>query len=299
MAERAQILHLFSPLKHASPFDINMALDAGFDHVVPYTNVELAEVAGLVQDAIFSRGPKGVKRTGVFIGGRNAIEALDMLETARKAMFPPFQMSVFADPAGSFTTAAALVACVEKHLLASFQATLKMRRVVVFGATGVVGFAAGVIAGLEGAEVTLVGYDGPARVEKAAADAKERFEVALSFADGSSDDLKAELVKGAEVIISAGRAGLQVLSKDQLAGAAELRVAADVNAVPPAGIEGLGVQDDGAPLEGTPALGIGPLAVGNVKYQVESGLFQRMIESDEPLFLDFRDAFAAARSVIA
>ena len=85
MGERPNILHLFSPLRHASPFDVNMALDAGFDHVIPYTGVELSEVAGLVQDAIFSRGPKGVKRTGVFIGGRNATLGLDVLKTARKA----------------------------------------------------------------------------------------------------------------------------------------------------------------------------------------------------------------------
>src|SRR3990170_6217772 len=105
--ERPYILHMLSPLKHVSPFDVNMALDAGFSAVVPYTNVELKEVAALVQDAIFSRGPKGVTRTGLFIGGRQAGLALDMLAAARAAMFPPFQMSGFADPAGSFTTAAA------------------------------------------------------------------------------------------------------------------------------------------------------------------------------------------------
>ena len=114
--ERPQILHMLSPLKHVSPFDVNMALDAGFDAVVPYTNVELGDVKGLVQDAIFSRGPKGVRRSGLFIGGRNAGLALDMLDAAQAAMFPPFQMSLFADPAGSFTTAAAMVACVDKAL---------------------------------------------------------------------------------------------------------------------------------------------------------------------------------------
>jgi methylene-tetrahydromethanopterin dehydrogenase len=107
------ILHMLSPLRHVSPFDVNMALDAGFNAAVPYTNVELAEVAGLVQDAIFSRGPKLAQRTSVFIGGRNAILALDMLNAAKKAMVPPFAVSVLADPAGSFTTAAAMVACVE------------------------------------------------------------------------------------------------------------------------------------------------------------------------------------------
>ena len=76
----------------------------------------LEEVTGLVQDAIFSRPPKTGVRTGMFIGGKNAILALDMLAAAKKALVPPFGISFFADPAGSFTTAAAMVACVEKTL---------------------------------------------------------------------------------------------------------------------------------------------------------------------------------------
>ena len=296
--ERPYILHMFSPLKHVSPFDVNMALDAGFDAVVPYPNVEAKEIAGLVQDAIFSRGPKGVKRTGAFIGGRNAGEALDMLESAKKAMFPPFQMPVFADPAGSFTTAAAMVACVEKRLEVDFNAGWPDCRVAVFGATGVVGFAAAVIAGLEGANVTLVGYDGPERVRKGAEDAKARFGVDLHYADGSSDALKSKIVADAEVVFCAGRAGVQVLTAQHLKSAKALKVAADVNAVPPSGVEGLDAKDDGAAIAGTSARGVGALAIGNVKYQVESGLFRRMIEAEEPVFLDFRDAFAAAREIV-
>src|SRR5262249_5522438 len=102
-----RILHMITPLKHMSPFDVNMALDAGFDTAIPYTSVTLDDVTGLVQDAIFSRGPEGVKRTGMFIGGKRAIEALDMMKRAKAAMVSPFEISVFADPAGSFTTAAA------------------------------------------------------------------------------------------------------------------------------------------------------------------------------------------------
>ena len=297
--ERPYILHMLSPLKHVSPFDANMALDAGFNNVLTYTDVELGEVAGLVQDAIFSRGPKGVKRTGVFIAGKNAILALDMLDAAKGAMFPPFQMSVFADPAGSFTTAAAMVACVGRTLAEKCGADWAGRKVLVFGATGVVGFAAAVIAAEQGAEVTMVGYDGPERVKTAAETARARFEVDLAFADGSSEALKTDLAASAEVILSAGRAGVQVLSAAQLAAAESLRVAADVNAVPPPGLEGLGVQDDGVAITGTSALGIGPLAIGNIKYQVESGLFRRMIETEDAVYLDFRDAFALAQELVA
>ena len=159
MAEK-NILHLLSPLRHASPFDLNMALDAGYDAVIPYTNVTPDEVASLVQDAIFSRSPKDGAKTCVFIGGKNAIAALDMLDSAKKAMVPPFVISLFADPAGSFTTAAAMVARLERTLRASHGRELTGTRILVFGATGVVGFAAAVISALEGAQVTLVGYDG-------------------------------------------------------------------------------------------------------------------------------------------
>ncbi|NBY23408.1 MAG: methylenetetrahydromethanopterin dehydrogenase, partial [Gammaproteobacteria bacterium] len=111
-AEKRSVLHMLDPMPHVSPFDINMAVDAGFDLVFPSDNVQLDQVNGLVQDAIFSRGPSGVKRTGIFIGGRDIGVALNMLEAARKAMVPPFVVSVLADPSGAFTTAAALVACV-------------------------------------------------------------------------------------------------------------------------------------------------------------------------------------------
>ena len=296
--ERPYILHMLSPLKHVSPFDVNMALDAGFTSVMPYTSVEAGEVSGLVQDAIFSRGPKGAKRTSVFIGGKSAGLALDMLESAKKAMFPPFEISALADPAGSFTTAAAMVACVEKNLRDRFDSQLSGCKAAVFGATGVVGFTAGVIAALEGAAVTLIGYDGVARVQKGAEDAKTRFDVGLAYADGSTEALKAGLAREAEIIFCAGRAGVQVLSAEQVAAADGLKVAADINAVPPPGIEGLGVTDDGEPIGGGPGLGIGALTIGNVKYQVESGLFRRMIESDEPVHLDFRDAFALARDIV-
>ena len=152
---RKHILHMLTPLRHMSPFDVNMALDAGFDAVVPYVGVTSGEVTGLVQDAIFSRPPDAGVDTGIFIGGKDVSLALDMFDAAKKAMVPPFRVSVFADPAGSFTTAAAMVAKVEKALQAKFERGLKDARIAIFGATGVVGFCTAVIAAKEGAKVTI------------------------------------------------------------------------------------------------------------------------------------------------
>jgi methylene-tetrahydromethanopterin dehydrogenase len=291
------ILHMLSPLKHMSPFDANMALDAGYGAVVPYTQVTLSEVQGLVQDAMFSRPPKIGVKTGVFIGGKQAIEALDMLETAKKSLVPPFGISFFADPAGSFTTAAAMVACVEKLLRVKKKRELKGLRVAVFGATGVVGFSSAVIAALEGADVTLVGHDGVKRVSESAAEIKARFGVEMRAADGSDDAKKAAILSGTEVALCAGRAGVQILSAKQLEAAKGLLIAADVNAVPPAGVEGLDMMANGTELNDHGTLGIGPLAIGNIKYKTEFGLFQKMIAATKPVCFDFRDAFVLAREL--
>jgi methylene-tetrahydromethanopterin dehydrogenase len=293
------ILHMLTPLKHMSPFDVNMALDAGYDAAVPYSNVTLEEVTALVQDAIFSRPPKTGVRTGLFIAGKNAILALDMLAAAKKALVPPFGISLFADPAGSFTTAAAMVACVEKTLIEKKERKLKGLKVAIFGATGVVGFSSGVIAALEGAEVTLVGYDGVKRVGDAAREIKSRFEADVGVADGSDEQKKSEILAQAEAAFCAGRAGVRIISAAQLAAARRLLVVADVNAVPPAGVEGLDVMANGVELTPNGTLGIGPLAIGNIKYKTESGLFQRMIAATKPVSFDFRDAFRLARELSA
>ncbi|MEP9373999.1 NAD(P)-dependent methylenetetrahydromethanopterin dehydrogenase [Mesorhizobium sp. KR1-2] len=294
---RKHILHMITPLKHMSPFDVNMAVDAGFDAVVPYVGVTLAEVTGLVQDAIFSRPPDAGVDTGIFIAGKDASLAMDMFDAAKKAMVPPFKISVFADPAGSFTTAAAMVAKVEKLLQKKFERGLKDTHIAVFGATGVVGFCTAVIAAREGAKVTIVGYDGIERVGKIADQIQGRFGVTVTPVDGSTDEKKAAAVGASEVVLCAAKAGVQVLSHDALAATRDLLIAADVNAVPPAGIEGLAVNANGDPIEATKAVGIGPLAIGGVKYKTEFGLFQKMIEADKAVAFDFQDAFSLAREI--
>jgi len=291
------ILHMLSPLKHMSPFDVNMSLDAGYDSVTPYINVTLDEVMPLVQDAMFSRSPRDAVKTAVFIGGKDAILALDMVDKAKGALLKPFEISIFADPAGSFTTAAAMVACVEKVLKDKKHRTLSGTKVIIFGATGVVGFSSGVIAALEGAKVMLAGHDGPARVEKSAKEIKKRFGVDVDFMDASTDDKKLEGLIHSEVVLCAGRAGVQIFSADQVKKATNLLVSADVNAVPPYGIEGLDLHDNGKELPGG-SLGIGALAIGDIKYKAESGLFKKMATSDKALCLDFRDAFKLARELV-
>ncbi|MGA7656903.1 MAG: NAD(P)-dependent methylenetetrahydromethanopterin dehydrogenase [Methylocella sp.] len=289
------ILHMLSPLRHMSPFDVNMSLDAGYDAVVPYIDVKLEEVMPLVQDAMFSRSPRDAVHTAVFIGGKDAVLALDMLEQVRKTLLKPFEISAFADPAGSFTTAAAMVACVEKLLKQKKGKALADARIVIFGATGPVGYTSGVIAALEGAKVTLTARE-LSKVQAKADEIKQRFGVTVHAAQAKSPEEVSAALAGKEVALCCAAAGVQVLSASMLSAAKSLLVSADVNAVPPAGIEGLDLMANGVELAGG-SLGIGPLAIGDVKYKTESGLFQRMASSPKAISLDFRDAFSFAREI--
>ncbi|MEJ2125041.1 MAG: methylenetetrahydromethanopterin dehydrogenase [Alphaproteobacteria bacterium] len=252
------ILHMVSPQKHVSPFDVNLALDAGYDAVVPYPLVVPQDIRGLVQDAIFSRAPTDGPRTGLFIGGRNAIVALDMLTNAWEAMVPPFAISLFADPAGAFTTGAALTAIVEQRLNEQTGTGLAGKNVLILGGGGVVSFVAAVIAAQEGAVVKLAGHDGDGRVKQAVADMRSRFNVQVTAVDASSDEKLCNLIAQTQVLLCAATAGTRVVPMGMLSAAGEhLEIAADTNAVPPSGIEGIGLQDDAAPLVGMEEAAVG------------------------------------------
>lgn len=297
--EKPYILHFITPAKNASPFDVNMAYDAGYDNIASYTNVNLDEVKGLVQDAIFSRGPRGVWRTGMLIGGRDIDLAMDMLESARKSMIPPFEISVFADPSGAFTTAAAMMALVERQLKRNFGGDLGGRKVSVFGATGPVGGCTAVIAAKYGATVELVAHRSVADVQAKAEAYNKRYGTNIGYVDGSTDALKKQILHNTDVALCAAAAGVRVITLEQMAGSPTLKVVADVNAVPPTGAEGVDVMADGKPIEGTSAFGLGALAIGNVKYQVQQNLFKKMLEGQSHVYLDFLSAFEMARKDFA
>lgn len=296
------IMHMLDPMEHTSPFDINMAVDAGFDIVIPYSNVKLEQINSIVQDAIFSRGPKGVKRTNIFIGGRDINLAMDMLKLTRNAMVSPFEVSVFVDPSGAFTTAAAMVACVEKELKDKHGKELKNSRAVVFGGTGPVGIATGVIVSLAGAHTTIVSHMSIENAQSIAYQYNNLCKSSMHGTFGCSDADKAYLLANADIVFCTAKAGVEVLNDRVLGDAKVLKVAGDVNAVPPLGISGMKVNDFGVPLKHATgsdgAVGIGALAIGDIKYQLQRNLLHMMLETDKPIYLDFITAFEKARGLV-
>src|SRR6266446_5592218 len=93
-----------------SVFDRVVAYDGGADEVMSYGGVVEADVRDLIHGCIFTRGPKDLKNTAVFVGGADIAVGEQLLAAATKAMFKPFTVSAMLDSNGSNTTAVAAVA---------------------------------------------------------------------------------------------------------------------------------------------------------------------------------------------
>ena len=255
---------------HPSVFDRVVAFDGGADEVMSYGGVTEGAVRDLVHGAIFTRGPKHLHHTAIFIGGTDMAQGERLLAAVRKAFFGPLRVSVMLDSNGSNTTA---VAAVAKMRQAS--GGLEGRSAIVTAGSGPVGMRAAGLLAKAGAVVTVTSRragDG-ALAERI----RERFggkvrEVSMSDSSGA-----ATAIEGAELLLNAGPAGVCLVPRAAWSARPGLRVAADVNAVPPAGVEGVEVMDDGAERDGVTVFGA--LAIGNLKMRIHkaciAGLFER------------------------
>ena len=293
--EKPYLLHMITPEKNISPFDANMAFDAGWDSIIPYTNVTMEEIQALVQDTIFSRSPSTVsKRTALFIGGRDTHIAMDMLEETKKHMVPPFEVPVFADPSGAFTTAAGMVAKTEKALKDKFNLDFENLKIAILGGTGPVGVASAVISSKAGNDVILIGRN------------QEKTEKAVEMCNvkyGSNsvvvglDENKSTILSDVDVVFNTGAAGIQLMDDKLVKASSKIKICADVNAVPPSGIAGVDANDDVVKMENASndCYGIGALAIGNIKYKSQHDCLKLMYTSDKPVFLHFEHAFEFAQ----
>jgi methylene-tetrahydromethanopterin dehydrogenase len=155
------------------------------------------------------------------------------------------------------------------------------------------------LAAQAGANVKIIGRQLD-KTQRIADLCNEEFgEEKIQITSGADSD-KAEHIKTADVVFSTGAAGIELLSTEHISSASQLKVAADINAIPPSGISGLDPFDNGKTITGSTsgAVGLGALAIGNIKYKTQSRLLTQMIESNEPVYLHFEHAFEVAREII-
>ncbi|MCA9099867.1 MAG: SDR family NAD(P)-dependent oxidoreductase [Planctomycetales bacterium] len=256
-----------------STFDGVVAVDAGVAQLFRHGGVTPDEVRSLVHGAMFTRGAGDMKRTAIFIGGSDVAAGEQLLAAVTSSFFGPLRVSVMLDANGANTTAAAAVLVAARHVgIATADA-------VVLGATGPVGRRVVRLLAGAGARVRAVSRS----AERAAAVVEslgDRFPRAALTAHGVEDrDALAECLRGANVLVAAGAAGVELIDRATWSAADQLQVAIDLNAVPPLGIEGVDVSDDAEYRDGK--ICYGALGVGGVKMHIHKAAIRRLFESND------------------
>ncbi len=281
-----RILIQFDSDSHASVFDSVVAVDCGVDHLLQYSNIEPTNVRGLVHGAMFTRGPKELQSTAIFIGGSNAALGDSIGEEIKQAFFGPVRVSVMVDGNGANTTAAAAVLCAARHV------DLSRTKAIVLGGTGPVGMRVARLLVRQGAQVMLTSRDAD-RAEAACQSLRHRIG---SIADdklsavglAERDELHTALAQ-ATIIFSCGAAGATLITADQLTAATQAKVAIDLNAVPPAGIQGIGVTDKA--IQRGDRFDYGAIGVGGLKMKIHREAIQSLFTRND-LYLDAEEIFA-------
>jgi hypothetical protein len=285
---KSRILIQLDPDPHASVFDAVVAVDAGVEHLLQYHSVQPEQVRDLVHGAMFTRSPSELSCTAVFVGGSNVAKGEELLRQLTKCFFGPMRVSVLLDANGANTTAAAAVLAAARHV------ELEGATATILAGTGPVGQRAARLLARQGAIVRLA--------SRSMQKAQEACQAILSrvpqanlkpLATATTDDTAAA-VAGAQIIIAAGAAGIQLLSAQVMQQATSLKVAIDLNAVPPLGIEGIGVTDKAKEMGGV--FCYGAIGVGGTKMKIHRAAIQKLFTRND-LVLDAEEVFALGQEL--
>jgi hypothetical protein len=266
-----KLLFQFDTDPHPSVFDTVVGYDGGADHVIGYGNLNPDNVGALVDGTIFTRAPKDKKNTAIFIGGSNMKAGQQLLDAVKKHFFPGFQVSVMLDSNGSNTTAAAAVA---KILGVG---SLTGKKAVVLAGTGPVGQRAAAMMALEGATVSITSRH-IFNAEKASYAMKERFGVNILPIEAADGQARADAIKDANIVLTTGAAGVELLKPEHWQHNANLEILADANATPPLGIGGTDVMDKGQKRQGK--IVWGAIGFGTLKLALHRACIAKLFESN-------------------
>ena len=254
-----------------SVFDRVVAVDSNVEHLFSYGGVTPENVIGLVHGAIFTRGPADLRNTAIFVGGSDVAAGEVLFRKIQKTFFGPMRVSVMMDSNGCNTTAAAAIASARKHL------SLADASAIVLGATGPVGLRAAELLALENSRVTLVSRTLD-RAEAACESVRAKVASArLTPVAASTPEEFEKLTWNQQIVIAAGAAGVCFLSEGALARLDDVKLAIDLNAVPPAGLADVGVMDKAVEKHGT--ICYGALGVGGLKMKVHKRAVASLFES--------------------
>ncbi len=273
-----------------STFDRVVAVDAGVDQVFSYGGVTPENVEPLIHGGMFTRGPKDLKSTAVFIGGSQVSKGEELFQRVSQVFFGPMRVSVMMDSNGSNTTAAAAVLAARKHLdLAGINA-------VVVGGTGPVGMRVAQLLTHSGAHVNL----GSRTLDRARTTCEAIEKIVpgakLTPCETHNEVGKRIATKNVSLIIAAGAAGVELLSEEDLKLTDNVKVAIDLNAVPPAGLGGVEITDSAAERHGIVCYGA--IGVGGMKMKIHKAALNSLFEANDRV-LDTEALFRLGEDLFA
>ncbi len=272
-----------------SVFDQVVAYDAGADAIMSYGGVTEQDVRDLIHGCIFTRGPKDLHNTAVWIGGNNMSAGEQLLAMAQDALFAPFSVSIMLDSNGSNTTAVAAVVKIEETL-----GDLRGKKAVILAGTGPVGQRAAGLLAKDGAKVTITSRKAE-QGDKARLFIGARFDVEVEAVALNDPSKLPEVLDGAEILLNSGPAGVQMVPKAAWTAVKTLKIAVDLNAVPPLGIEGVEVEDAGQVRNGVVVYGA--FGVGNLKTKLHKACVARLFTRND-LVLDAEAIADVAREMV-
>ena len=273
-----------------SVFDQAVAYDAGADVVLSYGGVTEGDVRDMIHGCIFTRGPKDLHNTAVWIGGNNMSAGEQLLAMAQDALFAPFSVSIMLDSNGSNTTAVAAVVKIEEML-----GDLSGKKVLILAGTGPVGQRAAGLLAKDGADVTITSRK-PEQGEKARQFISARFNVHVDAVTLNDPATLPDLLRDTDVLLNSGPAGVQMVPRAAWTAGKSLKIAVDLNAVPPLGIEGIEVNDAGDKRGNVVVFGA--FGVGNFKTKLHKACVDRLFSRND-LVLDAEAIADIARELIA
>jgi hypothetical protein len=285
---RKLLLHLDSSAI-PSVFDRIVAYDGGADEVLSYGGVTLETVRDLVHGAIFTRGPKDLHNTAIFIGGTDMNAGERLLAAVEHTFIGPLRVSVMLDSNGSNTTAVAAVAKLVQTL-----GDIRGRRAVVVAGTGPVGTRAAGLLARAGARVVITSRHAD-EARRVASQIRQRFGGSVDAIVVPDPSQLAAALGDAELLLNAGPAGVRLIPREAWSTVRPLRVVADLNAVPPLGIDGVELMDAGTDRNNKKTFGA--LGVGNFKMKVHKRCIAKLFERND-LILDAESIGDVARELV-
>jgi len=261
-----KICYFFDTDENASPFDINMAYDAGFDIVVPVSKEKIAK------------------------------EVI-------KSLVPPFECPVIIDPRGSHTTASAVVAMTidilsKKHGITNIEG----KKVVIFGA-GPVARIAAILASKTNCQTYIVetwdksneNFIINLAKELSEETGQDYNEIKGIFAPES--DQRLNICKDADIIWCLAAAGVEILSDDSVKTLKGKKIIVDINLVPPYGIEGIKPKYKNEEIY-PEIFAIGALALGKLKADSEAQILKEAANTKGLKIFNYEYAFEVAKGLL-